>query len=227
MKSQIGRILNSVARPLGLQVIRHRPDGWRTLKEIGHIDTVIDIGVASGTPLLYEAFPDARLILIDPCAETALLTNECLRGRSTEFLNFAVGSLSGKISINVDKGKLSRTSVLQRTALTERNTEFEERQVEMETLDELLKNYNLGKALLKIDTEGYELEVLKGGVESLNRIKFVLAEVSVSSRFIGSYRFEELINYMSNSGYQVRSILSAPKNNEGTIRYVDALFVRN
>src|SRR5690349_20367910 len=47
-------------------------DGWRAepFRRHGYAPaTVIDVGVAAGTPVLYEAFPDAYHVLVEPLAE--------------------------------------------------------------------------------------------------------------------------------------------------------------
>jgi hypothetical protein len=44
------------------------PYGWRPRRLAGRYNpaTIIDVGVASGTPELYAAFPNAFLLLVDP-----------------------------------------------------------------------------------------------------------------------------------------------------------------
>jgi hypothetical protein len=46
---------------------------------------------------------------------------------------------------------------------------------------------------LKIDAEGSQLEVIRGATETLSQTSFIIAEVSVSPRFPGSYRFAEFL----------------------------------
>ena len=49
-----------------------RESGWRVehLRRAGIAPaTVIDVGAANGTRALYEAYPDARLVLIEPLVE--------------------------------------------------------------------------------------------------------------------------------------------------------------
>lgn len=47
--------------------------------------TVIDVGVAEGTPWLYEAWPDAALVLIDPSRESLPHRKQILSSRSGKF----------------------------------------------------------------------------------------------------------------------------------------------
>ncbi len=70
------QLINQGLQPLG-HVIAHEPcvPSWRrffaTLRANGLTpQTVFDIGVAQGTPWLYDAFPDAFYYLVDPTRES-------------------------------------------------------------------------------------------------------------------------------------------------------------
>jgi FkbM family methyltransferase len=69
--------------------------------------------------------------------------------------------------------------------------------VEMRTLDE----YNLSPSFIKSDSEGFELSVLKGGVETLKRCKpVVLVEVNGLLKRYG-HTTKELFDFMESLGY--------------------------
>ena len=54
---------------------------WDQLKKLPEIDTLIDIGVGDiGTPMLYERFPNQKLILVDPLDELGVLYPYVLLG---------------------------------------------------------------------------------------------------------------------------------------------------
>ena len=48
--------------------------------------------------------------------------------------------------------------------------------VEVDTIDKFFKNISLANCLLKIDVEGYELNVLKGSNNTIKKIKLILIE---------------------------------------------------
>jgi hypothetical protein len=71
----IGKVLNAGLKRFGLRLV-YRSGGldWdyslERFKLLGFAPkTVIDIGVAQGTPVLYRNFPDAYYILVDPLRE--------------------------------------------------------------------------------------------------------------------------------------------------------------
>jgi hypothetical protein len=92
------------------------------------------------------------------------------------------------------------------------------------TLDELLaRNAYPAPYGIKIDTEGFELEVLKGAARSLANIEFIIAEVSVKKRFTNSYRFSDIAAFLGGHGFELIDILNFRPRPQ---RFFDCLFVR-
>ena len=60
---------------------------------------------------------------------------------------------------------------------------------------------------------------------TLEQSLFVITETSVQARFVGSYRFEELLVAMTERGFRVANILSAEPDGAGLVRSLDLLFV--
>ena len=73
-------------------------------------------------------------------------------------------------------------------------------EVNISTLDEILKNDHLnGKNLLKIDTEGFELEVLKGATKTLELINYLVLELRLEN--INTYNPSEIISFLYNKNF--------------------------
>jgi hypothetical protein len=116
---------------------------------------------------------------------------------------------------------LARTSPLERTPLTSRiNAKYEARVVQMKTLDEVMEESDYSPPfLVKIDTEGFELEVLSGGTNTLKSASGVIVECSIARRFIGGYEFADLIAFMDDHEFKLDRILSYNP------RFADLFFV--
>ncbi len=187
--------------------------------------TVIDVGAAHGTKPLYRRFPDADLILVDPLKENEPDLQRWCEGRRGSVHITALGSSEGTLPLQIDRLGLTRTSALTRTALTERaEPDYENRKVPMTTLDALLADRPAEDPLgLKIDTEGYELEVLKGAEKTLTRCSWVITETSIAERFEGGYRFHELILHLSERGFELANILYVSRRKK-VAKYCDLLF---
>jgi FkbM family methyltransferase len=203
--------------------------GWQpaNLRKDFAPSTVIDVGVAFGTIGLYEAFPDAHLVLIEPLEEYADAINR-LVGRG-EYHAVAVGAEDRVASIQVDTEAPWLSSVLTPTSNRPHASKpLAERQIQMTTIDALWDKHRWAPPFgLKIDTEGYEDQVVRGADRLLEHTEFVIAEVSLAPRFTGSYSFAEFIDLMDAHGFVVCDILEGLKSSRsGRVIFLDALFLR-
>jgi len=188
--------------------------------------TIIDVGVARGTPGLYARYPNSYLLLIDPMEESVPFMQQITRNRKGQFLCVALGSKSGQLDMQLetvenDKVVLARTSALERTPQTSKiNAKYISRTVNMKTLDQVVKESDISQPfLVKIDTEGFELEVLKGGTKTLKSASGVIVECSIAHRFVGGYEFADLIAFMNDNEFRLDRILTHNP------RFADLFFV--
>ena len=199
------------------------------LRRICNPRTVIDVGVANGTIALHNAFPKARFILIEPLKEyQASIEKLCTRYNCDVYYK-AVGETPGTVEFNVDPGNLEKSSFSNRTTQNDRETHLEKKLVEVTTLDTIYQqNPGLQRPiLLKIDTEGHELSVLKGATKLLASVDFVIAESSIAKRFVNGYEFKDIIAMMDQNGFDVFSLLTI-ECLEGEVRqrFADVVFKR-
>ena len=100
------------------------------------------------------------------------------------------------------------SSFLARTDLTSTGKQVEKREVGVKTLDTLMEEYGLEPPFgLKIDTEGFEDQVIRGATNFLRRTEFVIAEVSVAERFVDSYTFAEFTELMDENDFFLWDVL--------------------
>lgn len=185
---------------------RPRNKHWKDREDVGYAiadlhrtpDAVIDVGVRYGTKWLYDVFKDAPFILIDPQDEgEAILTS---RPERYVFVNKAVGREPGTLMLNEQR---ARSTLLKRTPLTATRT-FRRYDVDVTTLDAVIDEHapDARRIGLKIDTEGFEMDVLAGLASHWDCIDFILSEVSVLNRFEESYNFSELICELWSKGFR-------------------------
>ncbi len=94
-------------------------------------------------------------------------------------------------------------------AATAQMSKIEERHVPVKTLDEIASSYK-GPFGLKIDTEGLEIEVVRGASEMLKNCAFVLAEVSTRRRYQGGYKFSDFVSVMAEHGFKLHDFIRPP-----------------
>lgn len=75
------------------------------------------------------------------------------------------------------------------------------------TLDSLVEGTDFSKPdFIKIDTQGYELEILKGGEKTLSAATFVLLEVSFLDIYKNCPLVEDVLSFMKERGFVVYDI---------------------
>lgn len=190
------------------------------------VRTVFDIGVNKGTPGLYRAFPGSTIVLVDPRKESIDDTIESVQGefKNATFLGevCAAGSTEGTAMLQIpDRG--GRASIHDRAPLTA-SVVTDRYEVPVRRLDAIVAQRSLtGPFGIKVDTEGYELEVLSGATGIFPQTEFVIAEVSVKRRFVNGYRFSDLVIFMHEHGFEFLDTMTFKRR---PAAWLDCLFVR-
>ena len=83
--------------------------------------------------------------------------------------------------------------------------------MKIKKLDTIIKDKeSLGRIGIKIDTEGYELDVILGSTETLKFSQFVIAEVRHNHESLkGVYKLQEFINLMDKNNFTLSIIFTA------------------
>lgn len=88
--------------------------------------------------------------------------------------------------------------------------------------------------LIKLDTQGSELDIIKGSLNAIKTVKYIIIETSVKEYNIGAPLEGEIIQFMKNNGFNDFEIIEEhtwPTNdgpfNFGEIFQRDLIFIRN
>ena len=184
---------------------------WSQLDKLPEIDTLVDIGVGPmGTPDLYKRFSSAKLLLVDPLDETENYIDKNLLSREVMFHKCGVGKEDGEAMIHVQE-EIGSSSILEVADINYESDPVDNRKIQIKTLDSITNSEkNLGKLGVKIDTEGFELNIILGATETLKSAEFVLAEVRHNHEsFQGVYKLHEFINAMHDNGFVLSMIITA------------------
>ena len=85
--------------------------------------------------------------------------------------------------------------------------QVEEVPIPIERLDDWIVKHQLPQPdLIKLDVQGFELEVLRGAEQTLARTRAVLTEVSFFEVYKGQCLFHELAEYLVKSGFRLVAI---------------------
>ena len=168
--------------------------------------TVIDVGANKGQFATYARlrWPRARLICFEPLPEPRATLARVTRGRA-ELHGCALGASAGEAEMHL----ASRTDSSSLLALGERQKaifgmdESGRLRVPIERLDACIRPPLARPSLLKIDVQGFELEVLKGATGLLPEIDVVYVEDSFIELYQGQALHEEIEGLLQTAGFRL------------------------
>jgi FkbM family methyltransferase len=199
--------------------------GLTELKRRVEIKSVIDVGVADGTPELYAAFPHHNFLLIEANPEYADTLSRLARTLPAKVEKVFCGATSGTTPFHLYKSGRKASAYLSGSKEIQKNF-IQTITIPVEPLDTLVKKNALpGPYLLKIDVEGAEMDVLKGAAETLHNSSAVILEASVVKRYEGAAQFADLVLYMKEKGFSVYDIIEGAIE-DGRLLMVDLVFVK-
>lgn len=215
-----------------MRIIGSPPRGYsnflRRVVENGTMpQTVFDVGVGNGTPWLYEGFPQAHFVLIEPQQEFEPALQEICSRMDAEYHLVGVGSSERYQPIYRLFSSPTGSSFLPPNLRNEKLWGASEASEGLHVVP--LDAYHAlpGPFFLKIDTEGYELEVLRGAAKVLAKTDVVLMEVAITERQVGEPDLVEIATFMKNNGFRLIDFpMLAQRGSRGPLAYVDVAFVR-
>jgi FkbM family methyltransferase len=164
--------------------------------------TVIDVGVAFETRELYEEFPGAEFLLVEPLVEFEPFLKKICAKHKAQYVLAAAGDAAGAVTLNVHTDQLYCSSLFRETEGA--TVDGVPREVPMVTIDELCAERKLsGPYVLKIDVQGAELRVLDGAKRTLAECEVVILEVTLFGTMIGGPQFADVVKYMQERGFVV------------------------
>lgn len=181
------------------------------------LNEIIDVGVAYGTDFLIQNYPRAKYHLIEPNKKFwPFIEKELLKKIKGKL--YKIGADEKKRRVKLYLLDVS-SSFIKRENLKKKHP-FE--YIETSKLDLIFKNKKFKKkSLLKIDTEGYELKVLKGSIQVLKKIDYLILEVRINN--VKTYNPSELISFCYKNNFIWKDILKVYYLKNG-ISYFDILF---
>jgi FkbM family methyltransferase len=206
-----------------------------SLIEALSVSVVLDVGANTGqfAIALREMGYVGRIISFEPLSSAfdKLRTTASLDGR-WQVLNTALGDTDGVVEINI-AGNSQSSSILSmmRThsdAAPESSYIGSER-VKAARLDSLWSDLKIDKqgVFLKIDTQGFEPQVIAGAVASLSRVAMIQLEVSLTHLYEGDVLFSDLYATLRRFGYHLIALEPAFVDpDSGVLLQGDAIFVR-
>jgi FkbM family methyltransferase len=216
MLSAFKLFLNSF-RPTKQRLSHRKRLGY--LKSSGvELNRVLDLGAFEGewTKLLREIYPSARLIMVDANAD-----KEPLLRAMGDYRIAVLGDTDGK---EVDYYKCQDGDAGSGNGTYRENTEFKfapekRKSVSLPTL----LGSDEGFDLIKMDIQGAELDVIRGGLAIVRNSRYLLLELQTYDYNLGAPHFEEVVAFLHGEGFAVVDIVDLMYSGDKLIQ-VDVLF---
>ena len=186
--------------------------------------TVIDVGVADGTPELYRNFPKATFLLIEPLKEFEDALKAICTQYDATYVIAAAASQEGTTIINITPD-LSGSSILDPK---EPHLESQTREVPTVTIDSLVDELGLrGPFVLKVDAQSSELLVLRGASRTMEMSEVIVLEVTLFQFVKDGPQFFDIVAFLKGYGFVVYDIVGHTyRPLDHALGQVDVVFVK-
>ena len=213
-------------------------ENWAGIKNYS-IRTILDIGALRGELAVSELrpnFPEAVIHCFEPSplafAELALVAS----GSDNKITahNFGLGNETGALNFHVNLDFLAASSFLEQTGKTvahfPETAKVKDNTVEVRRLDDVISEIMPPIAedfFIKIDTQGYDYQVLLGGRETLSRARACIVEVSMTDLYKGAPSFHDIYLLMVDAGLRFGGVFDQRFAKSSELLYLDAIFIRD
>ena len=201
-----------------------------------NVNLIFDVGANAGQfgVLLREIGFDGKIISFEPLSDA----RESLQNISRNdplwkiALHTAIGEENGEIEIQI-AGNSQSSSVLDMLDTHVRaapdSKYIGKEKVALRKLDSIAPDYmdSNSIAFIKIDTQGYETQVLNGAKKLMSQIVGLQVEISLVPLYKGQCLFDEMLKKLKNDGFELWSISTVFSDpNTAQLLQVDATFFR-
>ncbi len=228
-------------RAAGYDVVRLRDvhslgEHLRHLFALREIDCVVDVGALHGDygSFIRELGFQGQIVSFEPVpVNYSVLAHNCADDDAWTAYGFALGSRNEVRALNVTRSA-DFSSFLERTGYSAETfgaySEVEERQtVEVRRLDDVLGECvpaGASRILLKIDTQGWDLEVIEGARGSLPRVVALQFEVSVNPIYHGMPDYLDALRTVAELGFVLSDLVPIVRDQRHHVVEFDCVMVR-
>lgn len=182
---------------------------------------ILDIGGLDGYTaiLLSKSFPSATIHTFEPVKQSfEMLLQNVAFYKNIQCYNFGLGSEAKELEINITAGIASSSLFPINEELKDVYSDIIRKQrketILIKKLDDLFGESELF-SLMKIDVQGFELEVLKGAKKILERTSIVVLEMQNHHSYVGAPQYFDLDKFLREAGFELFDmVLGLRKENQ-------------
>ena len=203
--TRISELARDTLRRFGFDLIRFR--SLNSIFSQHGIDVVFDVGANVGqyATQLRRLGYRGRIVSFEPQA-TAFATLSALAAKDPGWtaVHAGLGSADGQLTMNIyNNTALSSMFTLDESVFEHQARKVGTETIEIRTVDGVLDRHVRpeDRVFLKIDTQGYEQEVLRGAEASFSRLVGIQIEMSLTPIYPGRPTLDEMIALLKTKGF--------------------------
>lgn len=235
------KIIKKFFKAAGLEIHKYIPGSSSTAQLASslrnfNIDLVLDVGANIGQfgEELRHAGYRGGIVSYEPLPDAYDILTSRVRGDASwrVYERSAIGAFNGDIAINV-AGNSASSSIL---PMLEKHLEAAPHSAYINKIDVPIRRLDdtLGEdfqqavaPFLKIDTQGYEWDVLDGATHALGKCRGVLVELSCVPLYEGQHLWLEMVDRLQGSGFALWALQPGFTDNQtGQMLQADGIFFK-
>ncbi len=200
------------------------------------IKLIIDIGANDGqfARKMIPYFPSARIYAFEPLDTPFQKLSRWAKryAKRVSVFKLALGEMQETIELYSHLYFTPSSSILATTSLCETIYPMVKKQekvtIRQSTLDQEMQwlGYPFdGDILIKLDVQGYEDRVIRGGKETFRQAKACIVEISLDQLYDKQASFRDIFYLLDDLGYSYAGNLDQVIAKDGHVRYFNAVFI--
>ncbi len=203
--------------------------------------TVMDVGARDGLSPYFSKYEEklSNIVLVEPDPDEQIKLQE--KYANALIIDKGLGSKQQDVKLNLCRKEAvssiyePNTSFLDNYNNSERFDVVKKIDISLTTIDLIASEYNIEMDYMKLDTQGYELEILKGARNSLRKTIMLEVEIEYSEMYKGQPLFFDVVKYLDEIGFQLLDLSKVYwrskksklfYNTKGRLVFGDALFIK-
>jgi FkbM family methyltransferase len=246
--SYVGRVIRAIARSAGYKIetfgsrslvlvdVRRPADAWFSHESLLHrliadhrIDLVIDVGANEGQfGRRLRRHYTGDLISFEPIAAVhSRLVDNVAGDPKWKALRFGLGAVESECTIYVARASVF-SSLLQSNAYAQARFKQEELQNHQEiiqvrrldaVLPDVVPDLPNRRILLKMDTQGFDMQVFAGSRSILQYVYALQSEVSCKAIYAGMPHWTDVVNEYERAGFGVAGLFPVTWDSDQVVEY--------
>lgn len=213
------KLIHKIAREAGFDIIRYKPKTHplarrKKILDTYNIDLLLDVGANIGQygEEMREIGYAGRLVSFEPMSKAfGVLKEKAQYDSLWEVHNFGLGDREETASINIAGNSFSSSmlNMLPSHLKSAPASEYVDQEtIQVKVLDDILPGLvtDAKHIYLKIDTQGFEENVLKGAENSLASIDTLQVEMSLVPLYENGLLFDQLYKLLYDRGYRLLAL---------------------